>query len=53
LSPADVALIERLPSLKVKELRKLAKDEGLPITYIGQRPKANLLEAIVAALRAR
>lgn len=53
MSPADAALVERLPSMTVVELRQVAKDEHLPITYIAQRPKATLLEAIVTALRTR
>lgn len=53
MSPDDAALIERLPSMTVVQLREVARAEALPITYIAQRPKPELLKSMTAALAAR
>lgn len=53
VSPETESLIERLPAMTVKALCGLVRERDLPITYPGQRAKADLVALVAAALRAR
>lgn len=47
------AQIAALPAMTVVEMRRFVRAEGLRITYLTQRPRAQLEAMIVDALRAR
>lgn len=43
----------KLEKMSAVDLRKLARDEKLPITYLSQHSKAALVNIVEAALRER